>query len=238
MISTIEKHQVLIVVPAFNESASISTVLSSLIHHKYQVLVVNDGSTDNTSDIAKSFGVKVLDLPINLGVGGALRAGFQYAVRHGFEAVIQIDADGQHPVEQIFELISASNTLAASLVIGSRFLQDSDSMHVSETRRLAMRILARSASRAAQTTITDSTSGFRIIRQPLLAKFSRNFAANYLGDTYEAIVAAGRSGYVVREISVPIKERLNGTSSSSRLKSSFQTVKVLTIAILQLHTRL
>lgn len=238
MNSVISNEQVLIVVPAFNESESISHVLAPLVEFGYSVLVVNDGSTDDTSRIAMGFGVAVLDLPINLGVGGALRAGFQHAVHNGFEAVIQVDADGQHPAERISELISASNDLGASLVIGSRFLGSTKSMSVSDTRRFAMRVLAWTASRAAGTTITDATSGFRIIRQPLLKKFSKSFSANYLGDTYEAIVVAGRAGFIIREISAPLSERLNGKSSSSSFRSFLNTTKVLTVAFLRLHPRL
>ena len=101
-----------------------------------------------------------------------------------------------------------------------------------------MRVLAWSASRATRSTITDSTSGFRLIRQPLLGRFSHVFASNYLGDTYEALIAAGRAGFVVREISAPIRERSIGESSSSTMQSFLQTIKVFTVALLQLHTRI
>jgi hypothetical protein len=101
-----------------------------------------------------------------------------------------------------------------------------------------MRVLAWSASRATGSPITDSTSGFRLIRQPLLGKFSHLFASNYLGDTYEALIAAGRAGYVVREIAAPIRERSIGESSSSTMQSFLQTIKVFTVALLQLHTRI
>jgi hypothetical protein len=167
-----------------------------------------------------------------------LRAGFQYACRHGYEAVIQIDADGQHPVDHIDDLIFAANDLHADMVVGSRFVNGSATMQVNGVRRLTMRVLAWSASRATRSPITDSTSGFRLIRQPLLGKFSHLFASNYLGDTYEALIAAGRAGYVVREIAAPIRERSIGESSSSTMQSFLQTVKVFTVALLQLHTRI
>lgn len=237
MNSEISKEQVLVIVPAFNEAASISTVLESLVRHGYSVLVVNDGSTDDTLKIAVEFGVTVLDLPINLGVGGALRAGFQFAVRNGFDAIVQIDADGQHPVSHIEDLIRAANDTDAHLVLGSRFLGQAISMELGIIRRSTMKVLARSASKATGTKITDSTSGFRLIRNPLLEKFSSNFASNYLGDTYEALIAAGRSGYRVHEIPAPITDRMNGVSSSSALKSTGQTLKVLTVALLKLHTK-
>ena len=232
------KQNMLIVVPALNEAASIGGVLSSLKEYGYNIVVVSDGSIDATAEITRANGVALLDLAVNLGVGGALRTGFQYACRHGYEAVIQIDADGQHPVDHIDRLIAAANELDADMVIGSRFTPGINSMQVNGVRRLAMRVLAQSASRAAQSPITDSTSGFRIIRQPLLERFSHLFASNYLGDTYEALIAAGRSGFVVREIPAPIRERLIGESSSSTVQSFLQTIKVFTVALLQLHTRI
>jgi glycosyltransferase involved in cell wall biosynthesis len=236
--SDLTNKNVLIVVPAFNEASNISQVLNSLKEHNRHILVVNDGSFDATATISRASQVPVLDLAINLGVGGALRAGFQYACRHGFEAVIQVDADGQHSIDHIDNLIAAANHSGADMVVGSRFIDASASMRVGGLRRLTMRVLARSASRATQTKITDSTSGFRLIRQPLLEKFSLLFASNYLGDTYEALIAAGRAGFVVREIPTPIRERLSGSSTSSAIQSSMQTIKVLTVAILQLHTRI
>ena len=232
------KQNVIVVVPALNEAASIADVLQSLKDHGCTTVVISDGSVDATAAIARECGVAVLDLAINLGVGGALRAGFQYACRHGYEAVIQIDADGQHPVDHIDDLIFAANDLHADMVVGSRFVNGSATMQVNGVRRLTMRVLAWSASRATRSPITDSTSGFRLIRQPLLGKFSHVFASNYLGDTYEALIAAGRAGYVVREIAAPIKERSIGESSSSTMQSFLQTVKVFTVALLQLHTRI
>ena len=232
------KQNVIVVVPALNEAASIADVLRSLKDHGCTTVVISDGSVDTTAAIARECGVAVLDLAINLGVGGALRAGFQYACRHGYEAVIQIDADGQHPIDHIDDLICAANDLHADMVVGSRFVNGSATMQVNGVRRLTMRVLAWSASRATRSPITDSTSGFRLIRQPLLGKFSHLFASNYLGDTYEALIAAGRAGYVVREIAAPIKERSIGESSSSTMQSFLQTIKVFIVALLQLHTRI
>lgn len=238
MRSQLTNDNVLIVVPAFNEALNIGQVLDSLKRHNRNVLVVNDGSVDDTASISRASQIPVLDLVINLGVGGALRAGFQFACMHGFEAVIQFDADGQHSIDHIDDLIVAANHSAADMVVGSRFIHVSDSMHVGAVRRLTMRVLALSASRATRSKITDSTSGFRLIRQPLLGRFSLFFASNYLGDTYEALIAAGRAGFVVREIPTPIRERLRGSSTSSAIQSAMQTIKVLTVAILQLHTRI
>ena len=234
----LSRDNVLVVVPALNEAMSIGGVLESLLANNLHVVVISDGSVDETANIARTLRVDVLDLAINLGVGGALRAGFQFACRQGYEAAIQVDADGQHPIGHIDSLISAANLHDADMVVGSRFIQASQSMSVNGLRRSTMRVLAWSASRAAKTKITDSTSGFRLIRQPLLGRFSYIFASNYLGDTYEALIAAGRAGYKIREIESPIQDRINGQSSSTTTQSALQTIKVFTVALLQLHTRL
>ena len=236
--TTISKENTLVIVPAFNEAGSISDVLTELKSFNYQVLVVSDGSSDTTSDISRSMGIRVLDLPLNLGVGGALRAGFRFAVKEKYSAIVQIDADGQHPAGEIENLIAAANGNQAQLVIGSRFLSDGTSMKVGIVRRLVMRVLARSSSRATGTTITDTTSGFRIIAQPLLSKFAQSFPTNYLGDTYEAVVAAGRAGYKVVEIPAAMRERLAGESTASLGQSVRFTIKGLIVALVQLHQRI
>ena len=234
----ISAANLLVLVPAFNEALNVGNVLRDLSLNCYNTLVINDGSSDDTAAIVRNLDIPILDLPYNLGVGGALRAGFQYAVRNGFSAIVQIDADGQHPVGHISDLITAANETKAHFVLGSRFLNGNDLMQINIIRRATMKMLAHSASKATGVRITDSTSGFRLIRNPLLEKFSKNFATNYLGDTYEALIAAGRSGYQVHEIPAPITERLHGVSSSSSLKSIGQTLKVVTVALLKLHTKI
>jgi len=230
--------EVLVVVPALNEAASIGPVLADLRAEGLAVLVVSDGSTDDTAQIARRAGALVLDLPYNMGVGGALRAGFQVAVERGFEAIVQVDADGQHPVQSIRRLIESANMLGAHMVIGSRFISDGTTMDVSTTRRLVMQVLARSASRATNTKITDSSSGFRLIRNPLLKQFSIEFSANYLGDTYESVISAGRAGYVVREIPAPMEDRTAGVSTASWIQSVQSTLKGLGISAFRLHSRI
>jgi glycosyltransferase involved in cell wall biosynthesis len=236
--TTITLENTLIIIPAYNEAESISEVINELKSLNYNVLVVSDGSWDTTCEIARGMGVRVLELPINLGVGGALRAGFRFAVREKYAAVVQVDADGQHPADEIADLMSAANQNHAHLVIGSRFLSNETSMVIGLTRQLVMRVLARSSSRATGTKITDTTSGFRIICEPLLTKFSASFPTYYLGDTYEAVVAAGRSGHKVMEIPAALRQRTAGESTASILESVRFTVKGLAVSALRLHHRL
>jgi glycosyltransferase involved in cell wall biosynthesis len=231
----ISKENVLVIVPAYNEATSIEGVIQELLSHQFDVLVVSDGSTDHTAALAHAAGARVLTLPINLGVGGALRAGFKFAVAENYLAVVQVDADGQHPPDEIEHLIQELNLQNAHMVIGSRFRSDKTSMEVGFVRRSVMRFLARSASKATGTRITDATSGFRIIRQPLLEKFSQTFPTNYLGDTYEALVSAGRAGYVVRETAAGLRERVAGESTASITQAVAFTVKGLAVALLRLH---
>jgi glycosyltransferase involved in cell wall biosynthesis len=234
----LNKSNVLVLVPAFNEQASVGSVIRNLRDHQFNVLLISDGSTDATASIAWASGSKVLELPINLGVGGALRAGFKYAHRNGFEAVVQVDADGQHPVSEIENLIQAANNSDAHMVIGSRFKNDAGKMEVSGFRRIVMRVLSRTASAAANEKISDSTSGFRVIRQPLLAEFSRQFANNYLGDTYEAVIAAGRAGYRVQEIPAGLLPRENGESTATTGAAIRFTLKALGVALLGIYKKL
>lgn len=228
----------LVVVPAFNEEASVGVVVASVRSHAWDVLVVDDGSTDQTSRVAAVAGAHVLSLPINLGVGGALQAGFRFAVDRGYERVVQVDADGQHPVEQIGDLVQTQVAAGHDMVIGSRFLVSTRSMTIGRMRRIAMAILAIFASRATATKITDATSGFRVIAGDLLLEFSRNFPNYYLGDTYEALIVAGRHGFQVTEIPADIGERISGVSSASFVQSSKFLVKSVLIACLRIHIRI
>ena len=234
----LDKSNVLVMVPALNEEASVGQVLADLQDNGFRVLLISDGSLDETANIGRRVGVKVLELPINLGVGGALRAGFKFAVLRGYRAVVQVDADGQHPVEEIENLIRATNEQDAHRVIGSRFLMDEMTMEVSGIRRLAMRVLSRTASSATGTKITDSTSGFRLIQQPLLGEFAQQFANNYLGDTYESVISAGRGNYKVIEIAAGLLPREHGESTASTGSAIRFTLKGLGVAFLGLHKRL
>jgi glycosyltransferase involved in cell wall biosynthesis len=234
----VTKENTLVIVPAYNEAASIEAVISDLLLHQFSVLVVSDGSTDKTAAVARAAGARVLNLSINLGVGGALRAGFKFAVAENYLAVVQVDADGQHPPDEIVDLIAAANLHQAHMVIGSRFISAESSMQIGFTRRMVMWVLARSSSKATGITITDTTSGFRIITQPLLAKFAQTFPTNYLGDTYEAVVAAGRAGYKVVEIPAALRERAIGKSTASVAQSVRFTLKGIAVALLRLHQRI
>jgi glycosyltransferase involved in cell wall biosynthesis len=205
--------KVLVVIPAYNEEACIADVIDDVRGHGFTCLVVDDGSTDSTASLARRHGARVVELPINLGVGGALRTGFRYAVDHNYQCVVQVDADGQHVSEHIAELLHAATTGSYDMVIGSRFARAGDHP-MSRVRRWCIRLLSFVIARSGKVRLTDPTSGFRVIRSPLLDAYASDFPAHYLGDTFEAVLVAARRGYRISEIPVEMRERQGGTPSA------------------------
>jgi len=231
----IQTSEVLVVIPAFNESATIAKVVSGVFESGFSCVVVDDGSDDSTALIAKQAGAAVLSLPFNVGVGGALRCGFRYAVENGYLAVIQCDADGQHHSRHFQDLISCVNTTNADFVLGSRFRSTDNTLDPHIVRRFVMWWLARVASRATGRRITDSTSGFRLIRRPLLDELAEHLPEYYLGDTFETLVVVGRAGYSVEEIGTAMSPRQSGVSSASNGRAIALIGKSLTTVLLRLH---
>jgi glycosyltransferase involved in cell wall biosynthesis len=228
--------RVLIVTPAYNEERSVGDVVRSVTAAGFDICVVDDGSVDRTSEVAREAGAIVLTLPLNLGVGGALRCGFRYAVTSGYEVAVQVDADGQHEPAQIRALLAALDAADADLVIGSRFAPDETDREiypVSRGRRIAMRMLAWQAGRSSHTTITDATSGFRAVREPLLSRFAREYPVEYLGDTVEALIDAGSAGARVVEVPVTMSLRAHGTSTAGTGASLWYVLRVIVANELQ-----
>jgi len=208
-----------VVLPAWNEAQSLPGVLGEIAENlpDVGVLVVNDGSSDETSAVARACGVPVLDLPFNLGVGGAMRAGFRYALAEGYDVVVQVDADGQHNPREVPRVVAA---LAGSdVVIGARFAEEG-TYTVRGPRRWAMRVLASTLSRLARTRLTDTTSGFRASGPRAIRLFAVHYPAEYLGDTIESLVIALRSGLTVEQVGVSMRERVAGRPSQRPIKAA------------------
>jgi len=227
----LDTSNTLIVVPAYNEERALSDVLTGLLSRNYRCVVVDDGSSDGTSQVAKKYRVSLVRLPFNCGVGAALRAGFRFAESHGYEAAVQFDADGQHNQEFIEDLISVANSTTSDLIVGSRFLRSDDYVDVSRTRRLAMNVLARMSSHYCGTTITDSTSGFRLVRRPLLQQFAQRLPTHYLGDTFEALVLSGKAGYSVCEVPTSMNVRSHGRSSTDAFQAALLLVRAVAVVV-------
>lgn len=205
--------------PAWNEAESVGNTVREVLAlpDGYDVLVVNDGSKDETASVALDAGAVVLDLPFNLGVGGAMRAGFKFAKRNGYDAVIQVDADGQHDPKEIGRVLAGLES--ADIVIGARFA-DRGNYKVSGPRKWAMVFLARFISGLARTRLTDVTSGFKAANQRGIDQFIDHYPAEYLGDTIDSLVVAIRSGCVVSQVPVEMRARQGGTPSHNPLKAT------------------
>nr|WP_297424227.1 glycosyltransferase family 2 protein [uncultured Actinotalea sp.] len=221
----------LVVLPAWNEEDSIGDVLTEVAATlpEVDVLVVSDGSTDATARIARDAGVAVVELPINLGVGGAMRAGYKYALRHDYEVMVQLDADGQHDPREVPRLLEVLDRDGADVVIGARFAGTGE-YSVRGPRRWAMKFLSFSLSRITRTKLTDTTSGFKACGRRAIRLYAHNYPAEYLGDTVEALVTASRRGLVVRQLGVEMRPRAAGTPS----QSPFQAALFLGRALLAL----
>lgn len=226
----------LVVVPAWNEAEALPGVLDELrtAIPEVDVLVVDDGSTDGTADLVRLAGTaSVVSLPFNVGVGGAMRAGFLYAERNGYSAVIQCDADGQHDPADIVRLLDQLGG-GLDVVIGARFAGVGD-YKVNGFRRLAMKFLAATMSRITGTRLTDVTSGFRASSARAVSVFAREYPPEYLGDTIESLVVARRAGLTIGQLPVELRERRGGTPSQSSFKSVIylgRAVLVLGLAVL------
>lgn len=229
-------NRVLLLVPALNEERTVASVVRTARDAGYDVCVIDDGSTDATQERAVAAGANVLRMPVNIGVGGALRCGFRWALGHGYDTVVQVDADGQHDPHQVHMLLGALRKSGADMVIGSRFVDGAGEYDVSWARRFAMRTLSRRAARSTGVRVHDPTSGFRAIRRPLLDRFAANYPVEYLGDTVEALIEAGRSGARVVEEPITMSARQHGSGSAGRLASLWYTLRVL-VAIELMHKR-
>jgi glycosyltransferase involved in cell wall biosynthesis len=179
--SLIMDSSLLVVIPAFNEEAVLGRTLDALLQEvsSSQVLVVSDGSTDKTSQIVNDRKINLLELPFNLGVGAAMRSGFQFAKENGFQKVIQFDADLQHQPKYIKEIVSELDKY--DVVVGSRFAADS-SYKVSFVRSLAMGLLKDSVTRHIGRKMTDVTSGFRGANKKAIDVFADLYPSEYLAD--------------------------------------------------------
>ena len=211
--------QTLIVMPAYNEEDVVADVVTEVFDKLpgVSVLVVNDGSRDDTVARARSAGATVLDLPFNLGVGGAMRTGFKYAQQHGFRYVVQVDSDGQHDPAGVPLILDALRTV--DVAIGARLAGEGD-YQVTGPRRWAMVVLAAVIGRIARTRLTDTTSGFRGAGPRAIGIFAQHYPAEYLGDTVESLVLAARAGCSISQVPVSMRPRAGGTPSHNPVKAA------------------
>ena len=211
----------LIIIPAWNEQGAIGAVVGEVRESLpgIDVLVVNDGSTDATAQVARVAGATVLDLPVNLGVGGAMRAGYKYALRRGYPVAVQLDGDGQHDPREVAKLVAALGSSGADLVIGARFA-GAGSYSVRGPRAWAMKFLSATLSRVTRTRLTDTTSGFKAAGPRAITLFAVDYPSEYLGDTVEALVIASRAGLRIAQVPVSMRPRAAGEPSHHPVKAA------------------
>jgi len=220
--------KILLIIPAFNERDNIGNLLISLREQQIEVLVVNDGSTDDTAQVCKELGAKIITLPCNLGIGGAVQTGYKYAFAHGYDIAIQFDGDGQHRAEFIPDLIAPILANQADLVIGSRYIEK-QGFQSTAMRRVGIRYFSVLIRWIAKQTITDPTSGFRAANRRIIEIFAAQYPTDY--PEPESIVHVLRLGAKVTEIPVQMSGRVGGLSSIRSLGSIYYMVKV-SLAIL------
>ncbi len=217
---------ILIIIPAYNEEEAIEQVIKDLDTHaaQYDRIVINDGSTDQTEEIARSLSVPVISLPFNTGIGCAVQTGYRYALYNDYDIAVQFDGDGQHRADQIKRLIEPILNNEADMVVGSRFLEDTG-FEKGIAKAIGLGILSKSISLLVGKRLTDTTSGFRAVNKKVI-----EFFADYYPDDYpepESIVLAHKKGFRIKEVSTPMRQRQGGRSSITPLRSIYYLVKVL-----------
>lgn len=225
-----KKVKVLIIIPTYNESENIVQVIDHLLMQapECDYLIINDGSTDGTLEKCKEKNFKYLDLPINLGIGGAVQAGYIYALKNNYDIAVQMDGDGQHDIAYLEEMLKPILMEEADIAIGSRFLKK-EGFQSSHARRIGIRILSLLIRLTTGKRIMDVTSGYRAVNKRFIQIYSKDYPTDY--PEPEAIVTAIMNKGKIMEVPVRMKEREGGTSSINFRRSVYYMIKV-TLAIL------
>ena len=223
-------------VPALNEEGSVAEVVAELRREApdFDVLVVDDGSTDTTAERARAAGAIVISHPFNLGIGGAVQSGYRYAYMHDYEVAIQVDGDGQHDPAQIKKLEQGLRSSGADLVWGSRFLEHAG-YNVPRLRRAGRVIFARVVSMITREPVTDPTSGFRIANHRGIELFARDYPHDY--PEVEAILMAHSHDLEISEVAVTMRQRETGRSSINMMNAGYYMIRVLLAIFVGLFRR-
>ena len=224
------------IVPAFNEEGSLGAVLAEIhaAEPELEVVVVNDGSTDGTARVAAAAGVAVVNLPFNVGIGGAVQTGYQYALEHGFELAIQVDADGQHDPREIDQVVRPILEGRADLVVGTRFVEGGG-YRGTRLRRVGIHLFAAVVSLLVRQRVSDTTSGFRAVNREALRLFAADYPHDY--PEVESIVLVSRHGLRMLEVPVQMRVRETGNSSITALRATYYMIKVLLALFIGLFRR-
>jgi len=224
------------IVPAFNEERNVGRVLDELraIDPGLAVVVVSDGSTDRTAEVASARGAYVIRLPFNLGIGGAVQTGFRYAWEEGYELAVRLDGDGQHDPGELGVLVAPIVAGEADLAVGSRFVAGGG-YRSSAARRIGIRVLARVVSLIARQRLTDTTSGFQACNRRAISLYAADLPHDY--PEVEGMVMAIKHRIRLVEVPVTMREREHGSSSIGTLGSIYYMVKILLALFVDLFRR-
>jgi len=227
--------KILVVVPAYNEADNIGGVIHDLKEHvpEGDIIVINDGSLDNTSSVARSAGARVIDLPFNLGIGGAVQTGIKYADANRYDVAVQFDGDGQHMAREIQKILKPIRE-GADIVIGSRFLE-SGGYKMPLSRKMGSTVFASVISFICRQKLTDTTSGFRAYGEKVIRLFSAYYPDDY--PEVEALIVAHKNQLKIREVPVSMRQRTGGKSSITAFVSIYYMVKVLLAIFVDLLKR-
>jgi glycosyltransferase involved in cell wall biosynthesis len=217
---------VLVIIPAYNEERNIAHVIHSIKRATpfADILVINDGSFDATAEVARRSGAGVLDLPFNLGIGGAVQAGIKFAQAHGYPFVARMDGDGQHNPEDIPRLLRIVMQGRANVAIGSRFCAGQQTYHPPLGRRLGIRYFALMISLMVGRRVYDTTSGFQCLDRQAIQYFARYYPQDY--PEVEAHILMKKVGLKAMEIPVTMRPRRSGLSSINHVRSIYYVIKV------------
>jgi glycosyltransferase involved in cell wall biosynthesis len=239
--STAPARRVVAIVPAWNEAEAIGPVVDGIraVEPAIEVVVVDDASTDATSEVASEHGATVLRLPFNVGIGGAVQTGFRYALAGGYDLAVRLDGDGQHDPSELGNLMAPIQRGEANLVIGSRFADGTGTYRPPFARRMGIRVFARLVSLLGGQRVTDTTSGFVALDRLGIELFAEEYPHDY--PEVEATLVALRSGLRLAQVQVEMRERETGASSITFVRSLYYMVKVmlaLLVASLRRYPRL
>jgi hypothetical protein len=224
------------IVPAYNEALNIGRVIDELrvFDPELAVVVISDGSSDRTAEVAAEHGAHVIRLPFNLGIGGAVQTGFRYAWERGYELAVRCDGDGQHDPAELPKVLAPVLAGEADICVGSRFT-GSDGYRSSATRRIGIRLLALVVSAIARQRVTDTTSGFQALNRRALGLFAGDYPHDY--PEVEGMVMTIRHRLRLQEVPVAMREREHGSSSITALRSIYYMLKVFTALFVGLFRR-
>jgi len=217
----------LAIIPAFNEAGNILNTINDIVRDfpAIDILVVNDGSLDNTAELVKSTKAFLIDLPINLGIGGAVQSGFKFAVQNNYDIALQFDGDGQHIAKEISKILQPIYDNQSDVVIGSRFLVKESSFKSSFMRRKGIWIFKIVNYLLIKQVITDNTSGFRAYNKKAITYLAQHYPVDY--PEPESVVMLGKQKFLIKEVSVNMRQRSFGSSSIHSYKIIIYMFKVL-----------